>query len=299
MSAASSRFIVLATACCCSGAEVLGAIASPAIRSTAPPPPAHTHSLPPPPSGGHDVETEVEERSISIVFNLLQNQGPKGGRRERVAAKFVEAEFEKCDRLMELYFRCGGGRRDGEAGNGEVRGGTVLQVAGEESEGSMLIAPPTFCPLDPPPSSVYPHLCMRAVDSRSSCPHLSPQCMRAADGLSSCPQVRVPGWRGILLTAPLLPPALSVCRYASQVAAQEAKLAAREEEEEEEEEEVRYGACALGGGQADGGMEGVRAAPMVVPRPAYSLPPPAWCLCAPPPQPAYSSSPPLPPLAGH
>ena len=102
-----------------------------------------------------------------------------------------------------------------------------------------------------------------------------------------------------MLTAPLLPPALSVCRYASQVAAQEAKLAAREEEEEEEEEEVRYGACALGGGQADGGMEGVRAAPMVVPRPAYSLPPPAWCLCAPPPQPAYSSSPPLPPLAGH
>ena len=96
------------------------------------------------------METEVEERSISIVFNLLQNQGPKGGRRERVAAKFVEAEFEKCDRLMELYFRCGGGRRDGEAGNGEVRGGTVLQVAGEESEGSMLIAPPTFCPLDPP-----------------------------------------------------------------------------------------------------------------------------------------------------
>ncbi len=26
-------------------------------------------------------------------------------RRDRVAAKFVENEFEKCDRLMELYFR--------------------------------------------------------------------------------------------------------------------------------------------------------------------------------------------------
>ena len=51
------------------------------------------------------METEVEERSVSIVFNLLQNQGPKGGRKERVAAKFVESEFEKCDRLMELYFR--------------------------------------------------------------------------------------------------------------------------------------------------------------------------------------------------
>ena len=55
--------------------------------------------------GGRDVEAEVEERSISIIFNLLQNLGPKGGRRERVAAKFVESEFEKCDRLMELYFR--------------------------------------------------------------------------------------------------------------------------------------------------------------------------------------------------
>jgi beta-catenin-like protein 1 len=26
-------------------------------------------------------------------------------RRDRVAAKFVENEFEKCDRLMEIYFR--------------------------------------------------------------------------------------------------------------------------------------------------------------------------------------------------
>jgi len=26
-------------------------------------------------------------------------------RRDRVAAKFVEAEFEKCDRLMEIYAR--------------------------------------------------------------------------------------------------------------------------------------------------------------------------------------------------
>ena len=29
-------------------------------------------------------------------------------KRDRVAAKFVEAEFEKCDRLMEVYFRCEG-----------------------------------------------------------------------------------------------------------------------------------------------------------------------------------------------
>lgn len=29
----------------------------------------------------------------------------KASRRDRVAAKFVENEFEKCDRLMELFFR--------------------------------------------------------------------------------------------------------------------------------------------------------------------------------------------------
>jgi hypothetical protein len=56
--------------------------------------------------GGRDVEKEVEERGVSIIFNLFQTLGTKGGRRERVAAKFVESEFEKCDRLMELFFRC-------------------------------------------------------------------------------------------------------------------------------------------------------------------------------------------------
>ena len=30
---------------------------------------------------------------------------PVQSRRDRVAAKFVENEFEKCDRLMEVYFR--------------------------------------------------------------------------------------------------------------------------------------------------------------------------------------------------
>lgn len=33
---------------------------------------------------------------------LLQNLG-RGSRRDRVAAKFVESEFEKVDRLMEIY----------------------------------------------------------------------------------------------------------------------------------------------------------------------------------------------------
>ena len=46
----------------------------------------------------------MEERSVSIIGNLLSGL-PRGSRRDRVAAKFVEAEFEKCDRLFEVYFR--------------------------------------------------------------------------------------------------------------------------------------------------------------------------------------------------
>lgn len=67
--------------------------------------------------GEKDVETEVEERCVSIIANLLEGlAGPSAtaaerergsGRWERVASKFVESEFEKCDRLMEVYFRCG------------------------------------------------------------------------------------------------------------------------------------------------------------------------------------------------
>jgi hypothetical protein len=41
----------------------------------------------------------------------------KNSRQERLASKFVEAEFEKVDRLMEIVFRCEGRRR--------VRGGGV------------------------------------------------------------------------------------------------------------------------------------------------------------------------------
>lgn len=47
---------------------------------------------------------EEEERTVSVISSLLQNIA-KQSRRDRVAAKFVENEFEKCDRLMEIYFR--------------------------------------------------------------------------------------------------------------------------------------------------------------------------------------------------
>ncbi|KAL4421715.1 hypothetical protein ABPG77_002331 [Micractinium sp. CCAP 211/92] len=47
---------------------------------------------------------EEEERTVSIIASLLLNCS-KQSRRDRVAAKFVEAEFEKCDRLMEVYLR--------------------------------------------------------------------------------------------------------------------------------------------------------------------------------------------------
>lgn len=45
---------------------------------------------------------EEEERSVSIISNLLQGVS-RGTRRDRICAKFLENEFEKCDRLMELY----------------------------------------------------------------------------------------------------------------------------------------------------------------------------------------------------
>lgn len=49
-------------------------------------------------------EAEGEERVVSVVSSLMQGLA-RGSRRDRVAAKFVENEFEKCDRLMELYTR--------------------------------------------------------------------------------------------------------------------------------------------------------------------------------------------------
>ncbi len=47
---------------------------------------------------------EIEERVVSLVSNLFQGLA-RGSRRDRLAAKFVENEFEKCDRLMEIYTR--------------------------------------------------------------------------------------------------------------------------------------------------------------------------------------------------
>ena len=54
--------------------------------------------------GEENTEQEEEERTISVISNLFQGLS-RGSRRDRVAAKFVENEFEKCDRLMELYNR--------------------------------------------------------------------------------------------------------------------------------------------------------------------------------------------------
>lgn len=48
------------------------------------------------------VVAEEEERCMSLVCNLLSDVTSET-RRARVAAKFAENEFEKCDRLMEIY----------------------------------------------------------------------------------------------------------------------------------------------------------------------------------------------------
>nr|XP_043608435.1 beta-catenin-like protein 1 [Erigeron canadensis] len=47
---------------------------------------------------------ELEERLISLVASLFGGV-LRGSRRERLLSKFVENEFEKIDRLMELYMR--------------------------------------------------------------------------------------------------------------------------------------------------------------------------------------------------
>ncbi len=52
-------------------------------------------------------EGEEEERVVSIISSLLHNLA-RGSRRDRVCAKFVENEFEKCDHIMELYTRYDG-----------------------------------------------------------------------------------------------------------------------------------------------------------------------------------------------
>ena len=48
--------------------------------------------------------TEVKQLSPTLCFPPCLPPA-KQSRRDRVAAKFVEAEFEKCDRLMEIYAR--------------------------------------------------------------------------------------------------------------------------------------------------------------------------------------------------
>jgi len=60
-------------------------------------------------------DEKAEHRAVSIIASLLGQCGGGGGgeendevvsaARNRVLAKFVENEYEKCDRLMDLYFK--------------------------------------------------------------------------------------------------------------------------------------------------------------------------------------------------
>uniref|UniRef100_A0A061R0X7 Beta-catenin-like protein 1 n=1 Tax=Tetraselmis sp. GSL018 TaxID=582737 RepID=A0A061R0X7_9CHLO len=50
------------------------------------------------------IDQEVEERCISLISSIFQGLS-RGSKRDRVAAKFVENEYEKCDRLMEIFLR--------------------------------------------------------------------------------------------------------------------------------------------------------------------------------------------------
>ena len=46
---------------------------------------------------------EHEEHVIAIVASLMKNC--QGAQRQRLLAKFVEADHEKCERVMELHFK--------------------------------------------------------------------------------------------------------------------------------------------------------------------------------------------------
>lgn len=54
--------------------------------------------------GSSNAKEEIEEHAISIIASLLGGL-TRGSRRERLIGKFMENEFEKIDRLMELYTR--------------------------------------------------------------------------------------------------------------------------------------------------------------------------------------------------
>eukprot|EP00873_Tetraselmis_striata_P034402 jgi/Tetstr1/454666/TSEL_041556.t1 len=53
--------------------------------------------------GEGSIDKEVEERSVSLISNIFQGLS-RGAKRDRIAAKFVESEYEKCDRLIEVFF---------------------------------------------------------------------------------------------------------------------------------------------------------------------------------------------------
>lgn len=53
---------------------------------------------------GGRFQEELEERVISLIASLFDGIS-RGLRRDRLLSKFVENEFEKIDRLMELYMR--------------------------------------------------------------------------------------------------------------------------------------------------------------------------------------------------
>lgn len=54
--------------------------------------------------GNNKDKEEIQEHAVSVIASLLGGL-TRGSRRERFIAKFIENEFEKVDRLMELYTR--------------------------------------------------------------------------------------------------------------------------------------------------------------------------------------------------
>lgn len=75
-------------------------------------------------SEGERQARELTARAVSILSHLFSLLPPGSAERERLCAKFVENEFEKCDRLVELLVAGLGG---GDAGLGGEAGPLALQ----------------------------------------------------------------------------------------------------------------------------------------------------------------------------
>jgi len=82
---------------------------------------------------GADAPDEEEGRAVSILASMMQLL-PRGAARDRVAAKFVEEEYAKTDRLIELWFKYAARVSAAEQAWDAEAGGSEDEEDGEEAD---------------------------------------------------------------------------------------------------------------------------------------------------------------------